>query len=228
VGDEEPTEQQPVDRPDETVRIPAADETAPQPRADDGTAILPRSAEPDDAARWSARAGVPTGPRRPAPAQQWVPEEAGPSRTWWLPILIGLMVLILVGLIGLGLWLALRGSNPGPSPSPTPSAAPTTASPSPSASPTASPSPSAVLIPVPTVTNLSVSDALPILQGQGLVPRVVTEVNETVPAGTVIRTEPAAGTPVPVGSTVVVRVATAPPSSAPPSSASPKPSASGQ
>lgn len=206
--------------------MPAADETVVQPPSADGTAVLPQASETEEQPRWSARAEVPAGPRGAVPRPQWVPEEAPPSRSWWLPILIGLLVLVLVGLIGLGLWLALRASNPVPTPSATPSAVPTAPSPTPSPSPTASPSPSAATIPMPAVTNLSVSDALPILQGQGLVPKVVTQVNDTVPAGTVIATDPAAGVPVAVGSSVTVHVATASPSPSP-SASSPSPSPSG-
>jgi len=216
VVDEEPPPDQPAD---ETARFPVApDETAPQPRAD-GTAVLPQAQEPEGGARWSARAGVPPAGPRPATVheQQWVPERA-PSGTWWLPIVIGLAALLLLGLIGLGMWLALRGSGPAPRPSATPSASVTSASPSPSPSPSASPSPSpSAVVPVPALANVPVSDALPILQGQALVAWVVNRVTDAVPAGTVIDTDPTAGTRVPVGSTVTVFVATPPPTSTPPS-----------
>ncbi|TML26933.1 MAG: PASTA domain-containing protein [Actinobacteria bacterium] len=196
--DEEPPPDQPAD---ETARFPVApDETAPQPRAD-GTAVLPQAQEPEGGARWSARAGVPPAGPRPATVheQQWVPERA-PSGTWWLPIVIGLAALLLLGLIGLGMWLALRGSGPAPRPSATPSASVTSASPSPSPSPSASPSPSpSAVVPVPALA------------------RVVNRVTDAVPAGTVIDTDPTAGTRVPVGSTVTVFVATPPPTSTPPS-----------
>jgi PASTA domain len=235
VVEEQPSEQQPGDRPDE----PAGDQTAVQRSVADDTAVLPpagdrtavqRSAADDTALlppaepRWSARAGVPVEPRRPAPVEaeeQWGPEP-GPTRAWWLPILIGLAVLVLVGLIGLGLWLALRGSAPAPQASTPPSPVVSSPSPAPTASPSGSPS--VAMVAVPRVTDLAVSDALPILQSQGLVPRVVTDVNDSVPAGTVISTDPAAGTQVPVGSTVTVHVATPTPSSAPPTSAAPQPS----
>ncbi len=225
--EEQPTEHQPGSRPDETVRIPRPDETAPQAPASDGTALLPGAAQTGEQPKWSARAGVPAGPRRPAPEQeQWVPEERVPSRFWWTPVLIGILVLVLVGLIGLGLWLALRGSTPAPTPTGTPSPVPTTTSPTPSPSPSPSASPSVATVPVPPLANVAVSDALPILQGQGLVPKVVTDVNDSVPAGTVIGTDPPAGTQVPVGSTVTVHVATNSPSPSP-SPSSPDPSDNG-
>jgi hypothetical protein len=220
VVEEQPTEHQPGGRPDETARIPRPDEPAPQAAASDGTTVLPAAAQTQQQPKWSARAGVPAGPRQQE-QEQWVPERA-PSRFWWTPVLIGILVLVLVGLIGLGLWLALRGSTPAPTPTGTPSAVPTTASPTPSPTPTPSPSASVATVPVPPLANVAVSDALPILQGQGLVPKVVTEVNDSVPAGTVIGTDPPAGTQVPVGSTVTVHVATASPSPSPsPSSVSP-------
>jgi hypothetical protein len=232
VVDEQPTEQQPGGRPDETAKIPAADETAVQPRAadetavqrpaEDSTAILPPA---EEAPRWSARAGV--APRRPAAQQEqeWVPESPPPSGTWWTPLLIGFAVLILVGLIALGLWLAMRGSGPAPQVSTPPSVVPTSASPTPSPTPSTSSAPAA-LVPVPVLTNVPVSDALPILQGQGLVPKVVNQVNDAVPAGTVIGTDPAAGTQVPTGTVITVFVATPSPTSASPSPSPSSPSPS--
>jgi beta-lactam-binding protein with PASTA domain len=74
-----------------------------------------------------------------------------------------------------------------------------------------------VLVSVPSLHGVSVTDAEQILQSQGLNWKVVTRVSNADPAGTVIDTDPAAGTPVPAGTEVTLFVATAPPTSASPS-----------
>jgi hypothetical protein len=194
------------------------------------TAPLPKAGGPGEPpTRWAARAGVPVrGPREAAPQEPvWLPEE--PGRIWWAPILIGLIVLMLLGLIGLGLWLALR-SHPGPAPStsanPTVSASSASPSASPSPSPTASTAPSTVTVPVPALGNIAVSDAEQILQSQGLTARVVNRVSDALPPGTVLDTDPPAGTVVPAGSQITLFVAVAPASSSPPESPSPSTSVS--
>jgi hypothetical protein len=202
--------------------------TSNQPPADgdrpaDETTVLPAAGGPTErpAPRWSARAGVPVGaPRREVPVeQQWVPEQ---PRTWWAPILIILAILVLVGLIGLGLWIAARnpsGTTPVASPTPSPTASSPSPLPSPSPSPTPSASPSEVQVPVPPLRGVSLTDAQQILQSQGLNWKVVTRPNDEVPVGSVIETKPPAGTLVPAGSEVTLYVATevSPSSPAPPS-----------
>jgi PASTA domain len=213
--DERPTQPQPPaeDDPRETARFD---------RPSDETAVMPPAAAPGEPpARWAARAGVPAGgPRQSAPEQQWVPDQ--PARTWWAPILIGVAILVLVGLIALGLWVAVR-SKPGTPTSPTPvpsSAAPSSASPSPSPSPSPSASPTAALVFVPSLHGVALNDAEQILQSEGLGWTVTTQVTSDFPAGTVIDTNPSADSQVPTGTTVKLVVATAPPSP----SVSPSPS----
>jgi len=203
VADDRPTQPQP----------PADDETARFDRPSDETSVLPPSAD-EPPPRWAARAGVPVGGPRPA-EPQWVPEQ--PPRTWWAPILIGVAILVLVGLIALGLWVAVRskpGTTPSPSPSPS-SAAPSSASPSPSPSPTASTSPTVSMVVVPSLRGVSLTDAQQILQSQGLTWTVSTQVSSDFPAGTVISSNPAADSRVPAGTAVNLVVATAPPSPSP-------------
>jgi hypothetical protein len=201
------------------------DETAALPPVDPSrTAPLPPVTGPDgERARWAARAEVrPTGPRG-AEQQEWVPAE--PRGAWWMPILIGVLALILLGLLGLGLWLALRGSNsPTPAPSGSPTAAPTSAAPSlsPTPSPTASPSPSVATVTIPTfLVGLAPQDARDQLIALGLTSTEVDRV-DAARAGTVIDTQPGPGTAVPVGSSVTLIVAVAPAS--PSASTSPSPS----
>jgi hypothetical protein len=231
---EQPTQKQPAAGPDPaaTEPTPASDPASaettrfvpgsPPPGGTEGTAVLPPADQPDQPGRWSARAGVPArGPRVAAPEQQWVPEQQG-SRVWWTPIVIGLAVLVLLGLVGLGLWLAVRGSTPAPGPSPTPGVSTTSATPS-SAPPTNT-SPPAVLVPVPPLANVPADQAADILRTQGLVAKLVNRVSDSLPAGTVIDTDPPAGTQVPVGSAVTLFVATPPATSASPT---PTPDGSG-
>ena len=211
VADDRPTPPQP----------PADDETAhfdqPIDQPPDETAVMPAAGERpagEQPARWAARAGVPAaGPRPSEP--QWVPDQQ--PRTWWAPILIGVAILVLVGLIALGLWVAVR-SKPGTptSPSPTPSSpAPSSASPSPAPSPTASTSPPVTMVVVPSLRGVSLSDAEQILQSQGLNWTVSTRVSSEFPAGTVIESNPPAESRVPAGTEVNLVVATAPPSPSP-------------
>src|SRR5437763_3479969 len=175
---------QPIDQPpDETAVMPAAGE---RPAGEQPAGEQPAGEQP---ARWAARAGVPAaGPRPSEP--QWVPDQQ--PRTWWAPILIGVAILVLVGLIALGLWVAVR-SKPGTptSPSPTPSSpAPSSASPSPAPSPTASTSPPVTMVVVPSLRGVSLSDAEQILQSQGLNWTVSTRVSSEFAAGTVIESNP--------------------------------------
>jgi PASTA domain-containing protein len=202
----------------------SAAETArfPLPGPDE-TSVLPPATGASGPARWSGRAGVPPASPRGAVPQEpaWIPDQQ--PRTWWAPILIIVAILVLLVLIGLGLWLATHG-QPAPTPSPSPTAAASSASPSPSArpSPSATSSPPVATVSVPSVTGVMLTDAQQILQSQNLKWKVVTAVSDQ-PAGSVIRTDPAAGTAVPAGSTVTLYVATAPATSASPT---PSPSAS--
>jgi len=219
VADDRPTEEQPPA--DGEPRPGAETERFDRPPTDN-TSVMPPAVGPEQApARWAARAGVPVGgPRQTAPEQQWVPDQ--PPRTWWAPILIGLAILLLVGLIALGLWVATRSrTGTGPSPSTTPSSAATSASPSPTPSVSTSPTPTVTMVTVPSLRGVALTDAEQILQSQGLDWKVVTRVSDAFPAGTVIETDPAANSRVPAGTDVTLFVATPPPSSPAPSSASP-------
>jgi hypothetical protein len=197
---------------------PPAKETAKFPRpAADETSVLPAAQEPGQPpARWSARAGIPVRNQEPEPG--WVREE-GPPRTWWAPVVIVVAIVVLLGLISLGLWLAVKGQpTPVPSPSVAPSSAASSASPTPS--PTGSPRPTVTMVPVPVVRGETVDEARQALQAQGLDSRVVNRVSDQ-PAGTVIDTSPPAGTLVPAGTEVTLFVATPPPSSANPNPSNP-------
>ncbi|WP_405091829.1 PASTA domain-containing protein [Micromonospora sp. NBC_01392] len=206
-----------------------ADATRPLP----GGAPRPLDAtsrqEPVGDAPWSGRAGVPP-PRSaayPEPGAEWYADEQA-GRRWWMPILLGVLALILIGLIAAGVWLALRAadrdSGPG-TPSATPSAsAPASASSasatpssaSPSASPSGTPPTTAVEVPMPPLVGLPESAARTVLDRLGIDYRVQRRASDR-PAGTVIATNPEAGYAVGEGErvTLVVAASAAPTTGAP-------------
>ncbi|GAB3819597.1 hypothetical protein [Micromonospora zhanjiangensis] len=90
--------------------------------------------------RWSGRAGVPPPPATGPGPTQWYPADDDRSdRRWWTPILFGVVALVLLGVLGFGLWLIAnaRRQNPAPTPSvptagvPSSTVAPTSAAPTP-------------------------------------------------------------------------------------------------
>ncbi|GAA2702420.1 PASTA domain-containing protein [Micromonospora olivasterospora] len=210
------------------------DESSP---ADEPTRPLPR---PGETARqepapavWSGRAGVPaprpTEYREPAGGGWYAEEQAGGR--WWAPIVLGIVALLLLGLLGVGVWLILRaeespgprqGASVRPTTAPASSGAPTTEATTggPSTTPPAT-TPAAV--PMPPLVGLSRADAERILDELGIDHRVETRASDR-PAGTVIETEPEAGRLVPAGQEAVLVVA-APPapttSAAPPTTGEP-------
>lgn len=221
---------------DATRAIPAAG--GPPGRDADATRAMPAAAgrSPEDATRpmpgagarpeqggvtaplppaWSGRAGVPARPAAyPEAGTEWYAEEQA-GRRWWMPILLGILALLLVALIGLGVWLALRASerNGGPAPLPTAvpttaprtSAAPATTAPS-SSPPATSASPTSAEVPMPPLVGLPQSAARRILDRLGVDYRVETRESDR-PTGTVIETDPAAGEPIADGDQVTLVVA---------------------
>ncbi|MFG3604060.1 PASTA domain-containing protein [Micromonospora chersina] len=213
-----------------------ADATRPLPPGDGGAGAR----RPMDATRaepvspaWSGRAGVP--PPRPAgypePGTEWYTEEQA-GRRWWMPILLGIIALLLIALIGVGVWLALRAADrnaePGLSPSAVPSTAPqTSVTPStaaPSSSPRSSPptTTAAAEVPMPPLVGLPESAARAALDRLGVDYRVRYRTSDQ-PAGTVIDTDPEAGKTVAEGDqvTIVVARAAAPTTGVPTSAPAP-------
>ncbi|RBJ03368.1 penicillin-binding protein [Micromonospora provocatoris] len=188
---------------------------------------LDATAPQEPVGAWSGRAGVP--PPRPAgypePGAEWYGDEQA-GRRWWMPILLGVLALLLLGLIGVGVWLALRAadrnSDPGPavpSISAQTSAAPTTAAPTsaaPSSSPPSTPATTApVEVPMPPLVGLPEAAARAALDRLDLDYRVQRRASDR-PAGTVISTDPEAGYPVGEDDRVTIVVAVpAPPTSGP-------------
>ncbi|GAB3853977.1 hypothetical protein GCM10029963_46210 [Micromonospora andamanensis] len=220
----------PARAPDETAPLGRApDETAPMDRAAgepavpaDATAPLPPP-QRAGAAAWSGRAEVPSvrpGVDRELAGGDWYADER-PGRPWWLPILWGVLLLLLLALIGGGFWLAsqgLDGDGPAPeSPSPTTGAPRTTASPSPTTtSPSPPPTTSAApaQVPVPPLVGLPEAAARAALDGLDLGYQVEYRPSDQ-PPGTVIETDPEAGELVAAGDEVLLVVAEASPSPSP-------------
>ncbi|GAA3752356.1 hypothetical protein GCM10022225_41000 [Plantactinospora mayteni] len=213
----------------ETVRQPGPDdatrvaETAQQPGTADATAPIP----PREPA-WSGRAGVPprgADPPRP-PQPDWSYGAEPDDRRWWMPILLGTVAVILLGVLVVAGWAivdsARRDVPSSPSPVVTTSAAPTTPTTAPptSAATTPSATPSVTTgapVLLPPLVGLSQQEAVAELERLGLVPRIVPRTSGR-PPGTVLDTEPSTGTEVEPGGEVVLVVAeppTPPPSTAP-------------
>jgi serine/threonine-protein kinase len=158
------------------------------------------------------------------------PEEPDPygGRSWLTPVIVSVVAFLLIAAVGVGVYLIYQHNTSDVTPAPSPSLAssapapssppPTSASPSPSPSP-ANTSPVPVLVPVPPVGGDTEQSATEQLRLLGLNVQVRHRVDTTVEPGRVIGTEPAPGTSVPAGSTVVLIVAVAPSPSPSPSPA---------
>jgi hypothetical protein len=219
---------------------PAPDETRqfPAPPADDETAHLPASGGPrsGDTAilppvpAWSGRAGVPPPDAIRVPEEVSGYEEPGPSRRWWTPLLLALLALVLLGLLGFGLWLILRqDSNPDPgTPAVTPPAPSTQTSLSSPAAPSPTTSPSTQSVPaqvvVPSLVGMDSDTAQSTLERLGLTVRLVSRPDPAAPPGTVVDTLPPAGSVVREGSRITLVIASAAPSPSPALPSFPTPS----
>ncbi|WP_327042309.1 PASTA domain-containing protein [Micromonospora ureilytica] len=219
----DPDETAPIDRtvparpepsPDQTMPIDRAAGTRAGPPAD-RTAPIPPS--------WAGRAEV-RSPRPDDPGAEWYVEEQG-GRRWWLPILWGVLALLLAGLLGGALWLVLAqrdddrdgpGSTPSLPPTSAPSAPPTSAAPTSAAPTSESPSSPATTdapdeLSVPPLAGLPQATAEGLLGRLGLAYRVVYRPSE-LPPGTVVGTEPGAGTLVSTEDEVLLIISQARPS----------------
>ncbi|MFE9193223.1 PASTA domain-containing protein [Micromonospora sp. NPDC007208] len=230
----DPDETAPIDRtvparsdlsPDQTMPIDRSAGTRPGPPAD-RTAPIPPA--------WSGRAEV-RSPRPDDPAGEWYVEEQG-GRRWWLPILWGVLALLLAGLLGGALWLVRSqqdddrddpGSTPSVPPTSAPSAPPTSAATTSAAPTSESPSSPAATtdapdeVPVPPLAGLPQATAEGLLARLGLTYRVVYRPSE-LPPGTVVGTEPGAGTSVSTDDEVLLIISQAePPTGASPITPSP-------
>jgi PASTA domain len=224
---------------DETGRLGGPEETArfaPGGAAPpDRTAQMPPvGPQPGEPRAWSGRASVPPvgPPVRETTAVEWGPGEAPPSRAWWLPILVGIVALLLLAVLGYGLWLIANSRDEVPvTPSPSPSAVPSPSVQTPtSAAPTTeSPSPTRPeRVEVPEVVDLPLPVARAALEQAGLRYRVEYRESDR-PAGRVLESNPESGEEVQPGSEVTLIVAESPdnPPTTPPATDTPGPTLTG-
>lgn len=210
---------------------PAGEPADPWAHGDE-TSVLPPAG--DD--RWRGQAGVRPGyppaalpPTGPPPAGALPPEYYAeqPRGRWWAPAAVALIALLLLGVLGFGVWLILNSLDrspapPPPSPSPSPTAASPSPAPSPSPTVTRSPTPSPVpMVAVPPVVGLSLADAKEVLDRNELKYEVIERPTAGFPRDRVAAVEPEPGTSVPVGSTVKLYVAVPPPPPPPSPTVSP-------
>jgi hypothetical protein len=203
---------------DQTAVIPPRDRR-PAPGVDQ-TAVLPPM--PAWAGRAEVRPPGAGGVRQAVPPDEWQDYGDG-GRRWWLPIVLGILGLLMLGVLGAGVWLIMRTQNdkPAPAASATASVRPsqTSASPSPT---TASPSPTAsgpVQVLVPPLVGLTAGQAETLLQQNHLNFQLLYRYDPNTLVGNVIEANPVVGTLVDQGSTVTLVISS-------PASSSPSPSPS--
>ncbi|AGL13552.1 PASTA domain-containing protein [Actinoplanes sp. N902-109] len=208
-------------------------------KSDDETRILPSAASPEDEATrvyapvrsgawaeedeiWEGRAGV----RAPQPDEtrtDWTsisPEE--PRGRWWTPILVGILALVLLALLGWGIYLILQShgndgeNSPAPAvtsaavPSPEPTATTTTPkTEAPSTPPTTVPTTTTTTaaappsdVTIPALRGLSLDEARTALNRKNLNYRLRYVPSTDAPPGTIIGSDPAEGQQVP-GDTII-------------------------
>jgi hypothetical protein len=244
--DETPDDATQIHQPDpDATRVTGPDPDAPRVgRPADATSLQPPV---EDVPRWTARAGVPQpgDPRLRPPvvppyAEQESYDDPYEGRSWFRPVLIGGLVVLLVAGLSVGLWLIYRATENGqnapgevsapvttvaPPPSsqaPPSSVPPSSEAPSSSPPPPSSAPPAAVAI--PPLRGNSLADATVKLQVLGLNVQVQRVPDESLPAGEVLATQPGEGTSVAPGSTVIVFVAAPREPSPSPTKPSPSPS----
>jgi hypothetical protein len=216
------TQQQPPVPGDETV----ADSRPPQR---DATSIMPPARDEQTAgqggAPWAGRAEV--RPPRPGDYEETDWATAAPSSEprgkWWMPILVGIIGLILVALLGWGVWLIIQAQNQDdqtPAPAPATSAAPQTtpattepATTPPTTEPTTT-EPTTTEVTIPALRGLSQQDAIQALSRRGLSSRLRFVASDDAAPGMVIDSDPEEGQEVPPDTTVTLIIA-APPTTAP-------------
>jgi PASTA domain len=219
---------------------PAPDRTRQMPPTpgEDATVVTPRGAERDSTsvmppardweaqeAAWAGRATVrpPRSAEYGTTAADWdalPPPEEEPRGKWWMPIVIGIVALLLLGLLGWGIYLIVQNSDegagtPAPAPSVTaPATEPATTPPTtrPTTEPTTTPpttEPTETAITVPALVGLSQQEAQQALDRRGLNYRLIFRTSDNAPAGTVIDSDPAEGQEVPPDTQVTLVIATA-------------------
>jgi hypothetical protein len=215
------------DRTEQQPNVPDGDATVAdrRPPQRDATSVMPPArddwAANQGEAPWAGRAEV----RPPRPSEyadtDWVtaatPSE--PRGKWWMPILVGIIGLILVALLGWGVWLIIQAQDKDdqtPAPAPVPSAAPATTPPSTApttTAPTTGPTttePTKTAVTIPALRGLTQQAAIQALSSRGLSSRLRFISSDDAPAGTVIDSDPEEGQEVPPDTTVTLIIAASP------------------
>jgi hypothetical protein len=135
-----------------------------------------------------------------------------------MPILIGIVGLILVALLGWGIWLIIQAQNksdqtPAPIPSTAaPATTPPTTQPT-TAPPTTKPTtaePTNTAVTIPALRGLSQQDAIQALSRVGLSARLRYLTSDDASAGTVLDSDPEEGQEVPPDTVVTLIIAASP------------------
>jgi len=222
----DPAETREQPNPDETAQQPAAADSAngdsPTAAEDStdmgpsGTSVLPAIPEAKPGPpRWSARAQVrPPDIDHGAGVQaDWDEAAERLPRGLFVPVLVTATVVLLLALIGLGVWLVLhnRSTTPGVPPSNVVTSSPGTPTTKPPATRTTAP-PTTVpaLVPIPDLRGKDYGTAAAELTALGFVPSRSDESDPELPAGQVIGTDPPAGNQLLPGTKITVRVSTGP------------------
>lgn len=209
------------DRTDDQTPRQDGDETVATPRAD-STSVMPTKPDPEWPGAWSGRAQV----RPPRPGQEeyaqseWSPAPPSePRGKWWMPIVVGIVGLVLLGLLGWGIYLIAQNTDDTETPpAATPSAAapestaPTTTEPTttpPTTTPTTTEPTGPAEVTVPALAGLSQQEAQQALDRRGLSYRLIFRASDAA-AGTVIDSDPAEGQEVPADTQVTLVIATQP------------------
>jgi hypothetical protein len=230
-------------RPDETRQFSPFDEgddatRIQPPTGPDHPDVSPRSSDPGGldptrqmppvdpatagAAAWAGRAEVrPPGPRFDTTATEWaVAPPPEPRGRWWMPIVIGIVALVLLALLGGGIWLIIQakdrnGGTPAPAVT-TSVAAPETTEPTTQPTtevPTTTPpttEPTNTSVTIPALRGLSRSEAQQALSRRRLSSRLRFVISNDATAGTVIDSDPNEGQQVPPDTTVTLVIAVQP------------------
>jgi hypothetical protein len=211
------TQQQPPIEDDATV-------VSPGPPQRDATSIMPPArddwAANESGAPWAGRAEV--RPPRPTDYTEtdWTTtaSPAEPRGKWWMPILVGIIGLILVALLGWGIWLIIQAQNKDDqAPAPIPSAAAPATTP-PATEPTTTPpttkptttEPTKTAVTIPALRGLSQQDAIQALNRVGLSARLRYLASADASAGTVLDSDPEEGQEVPPDTVVTLIIAASP------------------
>jgi hypothetical protein len=204
----------------------SSDRTRPMPAAAaDATSIMPPGDEAGAAAgagtaAWAGRAEV----RSPQPGYDTEPEwgpapPPEPRGRWWMPIVVGIAALILLALLGWGIWLIVQAQDRNtetPAPAVTTSLAPpesTEPTTEPTTAATTTPpttEPTVTEVTIPAVRGLSRDQAQEALSRRGLSSRLRFVISNDAPAGTVVASDPEEGRKVPPDTVVTLIIAAEP------------------